>query len=70
MLNENEQIEVRVGGTFNDGENEYLAVRPKDCSICCFGDKEGICPVLACLCNERKDGIGVHFIKLSREELR
>lgn len=63
MLNKNGQIEVRVGDTFSDGDNEYRAVRPRDCSICVFEGKDDICPVLACMCYERRDTMGVHFIK-------
>lgn len=62
MLNKNGQIEVRVGFTFSDGENEYRAIRPRACFLCCFQHKD-ICPVLACYGYERKDSMGVHFIK-------
>lgn len=65
MINEHGQIEVRVGGTFSDGENEYRAIRPKDCSLCCFS-KTDMCTVVACLRTERKDSMGVHFIKERR----
>ena len=63
MFNKNGQIEVRVGYTFSDGDNEYRAVMPWDCAICAFKGNPELCPVLACMCNERKDSKGVHFIK-------
>lgn len=63
MLNEHGQIEVGVGYTFSDGENRYRAIRPGNCSICFFKGRSRICLVLACMCNERKDSMGVHFIK-------
>lgn len=68
MLNKNGQIEVCVGGTFCYNKKEYLAVRPKDCSICCFSNNKTYCLFVACLRNERKDLMGVHFIELNKEE--
>lgn len=70
MFNKNGQIDVRVGYTFSDGDNEYRAVMPRVCSICFFKDRTDICPVVACMCYERKDSKGVHFIKEGGEECR
>lgn len=63
MINDIGQIEVRVGHTFSDGDNEYRAIRLWDCSLCVFKEYNDPCLFLACMCNEREDSCGVHFIK-------
>lgn len=73
MLNLHGKIEVRVGYTFNDGDNEYRAIRPKDCSICFFRNNNfprytKLCLVLACLSVERRDSLGVHFVKVGGKQ--
>lgn len=70
MINRMGQIEVPVGYSFNDGNNIYRAVTPRDCSVCHFKRSVGHypCYYLACYVNERSDGNGVHFIKLGGEE--
>lgn len=69
MINQMGQIEVPVGFTLSDGDNSYIAVRPRVCRLCAFRciSSEIIdlrpCVYLACTEGERSDGVGVHFIK-------
>lgn len=70
MINKDGQIEVRVGCTFNDGENTYCAIMKHSCGLCCFNNDlyDNLCIVLACSDDERLDGIGVHFIREGGEK--
>lgn len=64
MINGLGQIEVPVGYSFNDGNNIYRAVTPRDCRVCHFNRSVGHypCYYLACCVSERSDGKSVHFI--------
>lgn len=71
MINENGQIEVPVGSSFNDGNNIYRSVTPQDCRECAFNNivvGHYPCFYVACCGPERSDGKGVHFKKLGGEE--
>lgn len=69
MINQMGQIEVPVGFTLSDGDNSYIAIRPRDCKLCAFRRIPSKiidlrpCMYLACAEGERSDGVGVHFIK-------
>lgn len=56
-------IEIPVGHTLSDEVDTYMAVRPRECSICAF-EKMNSCISICCLPEERTDMTGVHFIKL------
>lgn len=70
MINENGQIEVSVGCSFNDGKTSYCAIMPRKCELCCFNDTpyDNVCIILACQDDERSDGKGVHFIREGGEK--
>lgn len=65
MINQMGQIEVPEGFILSDGDSSYIAVRPRDCSLCAFYRFVGYTPCycLACCASERSDGIGIHFVK-------
>lgn len=74
MINPMGQIEVPVGFTLSDGDNSYIAIRPRDCKLCAFRRISSKvidlrpCMYLACAEGERSDGFGVHFIKEGGEK--